>query len=353
MCTFSKQQQQPPLPKSGATNLVIADSASGADELRRQQPKSPRSSGWGGYGTVHFVRKEVVDECSSASRFERRLGADTLVESAHESSSRTTTLVCYQSEAAQSRLPLAKGGGPDCNPYNNNELQAATAPTSCLYSTTSVSNVDYVAAGAPSTNVTNAVQLLERMKHQRSNRGATPDEEAAKGGLVHNLKKNFEAKCRVDRDRQRKRCSFQEDSQNNNSAASAADNELRSSLPPSPVSEHPAQRLSSPSREDLSVRRLVGAFEKTRYTAKAAKCERKQPPIPPRKSSLDFTLVPTKLGAKHHTSAQFPRRGVAPLVKSWLNKPNELRTQQSKPFSLAKLRVCQPRSGASSVYNTV
>lgn len=246
----------------------------------------------------------------------------------------------------------SRSGGPDCNPFNNNELQAAT-PT-CLYSTTtSVSNVDYVGCGGPpSTNVTNAVQLLERMKHQRSNRGATVDEEAGKRGLVHNLKKSFEAKCRVlDRDRQRKRCSFQEDSQNNNSAT---DNEVRS-LPPSPVSEHPAQRPSSPpsSREDLSVRRLVGAFEKTKYAAKATKYERKQPPIPPRKSSLDFTLVQTKLGAKHHSLAQYPRRGVAPLVKSWLNKPNEMRAQQSKPYPLAKLRFCQPRSGASSVFNTV
>lgn len=225
-----------------------------------------------------------------------------------------------------------------------------------------------------SPNVINTVQcssvkhrttLLERLTNSRPGRNAASFEKDDEGnkGIVLNLKKEFEAKCNVhEKNKQRKKSSSQGDSNNNEDARS---------LPSSPVSEHTRNRnyatkpSSATSSEDLSVRKLVGKYEIAKCNKDRMKCDKRQPPIPPRKSSLDINLPQSRFGVKHASNVftQYNRghRGVAPIVKSFLSTPNEIRStvtkaanmlQQSKTHPLSKLTFCKQRNNPP-VYNTM
>lgn len=214
------------------------------------------------------------------------------------------------------------------------------------------------------SSVKHRTTILERLTNSRPGRsnvsGHDKDDEGNRG-IVLNLKKEFEAKCNVhEKSKQRKKCSSQGDDNNNEDARS---------LPSSPVTEHTRNRnftkpSSAASTEDLSVRKLVGKYEIAKGS-KDKKYDKRQPPIPPRKSSLDINLPQSRFGVKHASNVftQYNRghRGVAPIVKSFLSTPNEIRStvtkaanmlQQGKAHPLSKLNFCKQRN-APPVYNTM
>ncbi|XP_065209063.1 protein phosphatase Slingshot [Planococcus citri] len=294
----------------------------------------------------------------------------------------TATDTCYQSEYVGRRRDEKCLSGPP-NLYS--------VPSSCLVGDKSSSLADdsgfvsssdnELAKNASSPNVINTVQcasvkhrtnLLERLTNPRPGRlggnmtTSATDDEGSKG-IVLNLKKEFEAKCNVHETRkQRKKYSSQGDDNNNEDARS---------LPSSPVIEHSRNRnytsgaqttTAAVSSEDLSVRKLVGKYEVAKG-AKEKKCVKGQPPIPPRKSSLEINLPQSKFAAgKNPSSGVFApyNRGhkvIGPVVKSLFGNPNEIRStvtkaanilQQGKTHPLSKLTFCKQRPNPP-VYNTM
>lgn len=162
-------------------------------------------------------------------------------------------------------------------------------------------------------------------------------------GLVQNLKKEFEAKS-VGMKTER--------SPEDISESKTEENRGRS-LPSSPVSDRSSDKLSpSTSLEDLSVRKLVGKYEDRPRIA--------QPPVPPRKSSLE----PPPLVIKHSTLLVHNLKNARPpTVKASLPSPSVVvasvvakaaskKQQQGKTHPLARLTINKQRHN-NPVYNTM
>ncbi len=232
------------------------------------------------------------------------------------------------------------------NTFNNNDQSIKT-----------ISQPTNQSSEGISSSVINTVQLLERLTQSQSNRfnvGIEKEDEKSKG-IVQNLKKEFEAKCNVfDKNKQKKRCSFHGDTNNNNN------DDVR--ILPCSVQKSAQNRLET--AEDLSVRKLVGKYEVAKGSKERSKNEKKlQPPIPPRKSSLDVNLGPSKLVSRPGLQmSNRTSKGMTPIVRSLLPKSNEIKAtvskatnmlQQSKQYPLAKFAFSRQKSSSSSVYNTV
>lgn len=301
-------------------------------------------------------------------------------EKVSHSNSCISTVVCYQNDSqnvlqkkqndVKQRLPfdvIESSQKTECNSinmYNNND-QAIKIFTS--QSTNSLS----VVPGAPSkvatmnamktttqySSVKHRTTMFDLLKHPQSLRASQrmEKEEETKGGKVLNLTKEFEAKCNVfDKSKQRKRRLLLEDNNNNNnedarSSTCSFINE-RTTAVKSGLSSPPNPASSS---EDISVRKLVGKYEVTECNRDRSKSVKKQPPIPPRKSSLDINLAQTKMGSKHAAGSLLTQctRGVTPMMKSFLGS-NELKTV-TKTHPLAKLSFCKTRNNPPAVFNTM
>lgn len=275
---------------------------------------------------------------------------------------RNATDTCYQNEYQNARrrdeksLSVPSDKSTDDSGFASSDNELAKITTAETRSPNVINTVQC-------SSVKHRTTLLERLTNSRPGRSAAfeKDDEGNKG-IVLNLKKEFEAKCNVaEKNKQRKKCSSQGDSNNNEDARS---------LPSSPVNEHTRNRnypkpSSAASTEDLSVKKLVGKYEVAKSNKDRMKCDKRQPPIPPRKSSLDINLPQSRFGMKHASNVftQYNRshRGVAPIVKSFLSTPNEIRStvtkaanmlQQTKTHPLSKLNFCKQRNNPP-VYNTM
>jgi protein phosphatase slingshot len=177
--------------------------------------------------------------------------------------------------------------------------------------------------------------------------------------LVKSLKEEFEAKASD---------TVEKPPRKNSSGGSATEddgNEHVKSLPTSPVSEHPkvTQRPSpAASMEDISVRKLVGKYENGRARSKTfvqdSGCPRiphQQPPVPPRVSSLDATVI----GPRKFTKAEcnpVVKTVVLPIqqsdIRASINRAANNKLQQGKSHPLTKLSFKQLKVN-STVYNSM
>uniref|UniRef100_A0A1B6MS82 Uncharacterized protein n=1 Tax=Graphocephala atropunctata TaxID=36148 RepID=A0A1B6MS82_9HEMI len=161
-------------------------------------------------------------------------------------------------------------------------------------------------------------------------------------GLVQNLKKEFEAKSvGVKTERMPEEATEPKTEESG---------KVRS-LPSSPVSDRTEKPSPATSLEDLSVRKLVGKYE-DRPTFP-------QPPVPPRKSSLD----PQPLVIKHSTLFVHNVKKSRPPVKTCIPTPGAVmasvvakaaskKQQQGKTHPLARLALNKQRH-TNAVYNTM
>ncbi|XP_075220500.1 protein phosphatase Slingshot isoform X3 [Lycorma delicatula] len=198
-------------------------------------------------------------------------------------------------------------------------------------------------------------------------------------GIVKNLKKEFEAKSvgiinnRNDR--------FTSD--NSDFMKHEESNARIRSLPSSPVSEKSEKPSPAVSLEDLSVRKLVGRYEDRPKLSSESEKRLMQPPIPPRKSSLDVqqsSAPPVTCNNQlttqvlHHHQPQPPfvlktslfhnlKNNRPPTVKavpptssvvvaSVVAKAASKKQQQGKTHPLARLTINKQRHN-NPVYNTM
>ncbi|XP_046680249.1 protein phosphatase Slingshot isoform X3 [Homalodisca vitripennis] len=161
-------------------------------------------------------------------------------------------------------------------------------------------------------------------------------------GLVQNLKKEFEAKsvgAKTDKT-----------PEETTEPKTEETGKVRS-LPSSPVSDRTEKPSPATSLEDLSVRKLVGKYE-DRPTFP-------QPPVPPRKSSLD----PQPLVIKHSSLFVHNVKKARPPVKTCIPTPSAVmasvvakaaskKQQQGKTHPLARLALNKQRH-TNAVYNTM
>lgn len=177
--------------------------------------------------------------------------------------------------------------------------------------------------------------------------------------LVKSLKEEFEAKASD---------TVEKPPRKNSGGGSVTEddgNEHVKSLPTSPVSEHPkvTQRPSpAASMEDISVRKLVGKYENGRARSKTfvqdSGCPRiphQQPPVPPRVSSLDATVI----GPRKFTKAEcnpVVKTVVLPIqqsdIRASVNRAANNKLQQGKSHPLTKLSFKQLKVN-STVYNSM
>lgn len=176
--------------------------------------------------------------------------------------------------------------------------------------------------------------------------------------LVKSLKEEFEAKASDTVDKPARK-----------NSGSATDDDGSSehvkSLPTSPISEHPkvTQRPSpAASMEDISVRKLVGKYENGRARSKTfvqdSGCPRKpqqQPPVPPRLSSLDLTLIGPRKFTKFECNPVV-KTVVLPIqqsdIRASVNRAANNKLQQGKSHPLTKLSFKQLKVN-STVYNSM
>uniref|UniRef100_A0A1B6C0Y3 protein-serine/threonine phosphatase n=1 Tax=Clastoptera arizonana TaxID=38151 RepID=A0A1B6C0Y3_9HEMI len=160
-------------------------------------------------------------------------------------------------------------------------------------------------------------------------------------GIVQNLKKEFEAKS----------------SGGNKTEKSSEDilemktDDRVKSLPSSPVSDR-SDKPSPATSEDLSVRKLVDKYEdRPKFT---------QPPVPPRKSSLDpqpIVIKNSPLFLQNFKNSRPPVAKTCPttqsvVVASVVTKAACKKQQQGKTHPLAKLALNKQRHN-NPVYNTM
>lgn len=177
--------------------------------------------------------------------------------------------------------------------------------------------------------------------------------------LVKSLKEEFEAKASD---------TVEKPPRKNSGGGSTTEddsNEHVKSLPTSPVSEHPkiTQRPSpAASMEDISVRKLVGKYENGRARSKTfiqdSGCPRilhQQPPVPPRVSSLDATII----GPRKFTKAECKpviKTVVLPIqqsdIRASINRAANNKLQQGKSHPLTKLSFKQLKVN-NTVYNSM
>lgn len=187
--------------------------------------------------------------------------------------------------------------------------------------------------------------------------------------LVKSLKEEFEAKASDTVDKISRKNSNGGGGSSGSATEDDGSGEHVKSLPTSPVSEHPkvTQRPSpAASMEDISVRKLVGKYENGRARSKTfvqdSGCPRipyhqhqPQPPVPPRISSLDATIIGPR---------KFPKFECNPVVKTVVlpiqqseirasvNRAANNKLQQGKSHPLTKLSFKQFKVN-NTVYNSM
>ncbi|XP_054290909.1 protein phosphatase Slingshot isoform X2 [Macrosteles quadrilineatus] len=195
-------------------------------------------------------------------------------------------------------------------------------------------------------NSENSVHVTRRCVSVDETKSETFTESGQKSvpGLVQNLKKEFEAKSVSG---SAKCVNAEEGSAEPKTEESG---KVRS-LPSSPVSDRTEKPSPATSLEDLSVRKLVGKYE-DRPTFP-------QPPVPPRKSSLD----PPPLVIKHSTLFVHNLKKARQPIKTSIPSPNVVvatvnakaaskKQQQGKTHPLARLALNKQRHN-NPVYNTM
>lgn len=194
--------------------------------------------------------------------------------------------------------------------------------------------------------------------------------------MVKSLKEEFEAKASdiVDKLPRKNISSVGCGASVNSSSGGATDDDNGSSsehvksLPTSPVSEHPKTMTQRPSpaasMEDISVRKLVGKYENGRTRSKTfvldSGCPRgpqhhQQPPVPPRISSLDATIIGPRKFTKFECNPVV-KTVVLPIqqsdIRASVNRAANNKLQQGKSHPLTKLSFKQLKVN-STVYNSM
>lgn len=227
---------------------------------------------------------------------------------------------------------ISNNSPPNVSPPPNLETQTSVKETTNLLETRNAENSVHVTRRCVSVDESKLGTVSDLIETQKS----VP-------GLVQNLKKEFEAKSGLVKS---------DKSPEESSEPKTEDGGKVRSLPSSPVSDRTDKPSPATSLEDLSVRKLVGKYEDRPSIP--------QPPVPPRKSSLD---PHQPLVIKHSALLVHNLRKARPPIKTTIPSPSVVvanvvakaaskKQQQGKTHPLARLAINKQRHN-NPVYNTM